>query len=47
MYAIFWRGKENENVSKHGFKDNIKMDLTEVGWSTVDYIQVPQAGDEL
>jgi hypothetical protein len=39
-------GKRPLGRPRRGWEDNIKMDLREIGWGTVDWINVAQDRDQ-
>ena len=39
-------GKRTLRRSRHGFKDNIKIDLKEIGWEDVDRINLAEDRDK-
>jgi hypothetical protein len=45
-YRILVGGKRRLGRPKHGWVDNIKMDLREIGWDGVDWIDMAQVRDQ-
>jgi hypothetical protein len=44
MYVGFWW--ESQGRSRHIWEDNIKMDLREIGWGDMDWIDLTQDRDQ-
>jgi hypothetical protein len=44
---LFGKPKEKERLGrpKHGWEDNMKMDLHTVGWRNMDWIDLAEDGD--
>jgi hypothetical protein len=40
------KGNRSLERSRHGWEDNIKMDLQEVGWRGMDWIALAQGRDK-
>ena len=48
MYTYFWWGNLREKPlgrTRHKWEDNIKMDLQEMGWGGMDWIDLVQDRD--
>jgi hypothetical protein len=49
MYTVIWlenrRGRDNLEEGRR-WEDNIRMDLREIGWEGVDWMQLTQACDQ-
>jgi hypothetical protein len=39
------KGKRPPGRPRHRWKDGIRMDLREIGWGSVEWIQLAQDGD--
>jgi hypothetical protein len=48
MHTKFWLGnlKGTLRRPKHGWEDNIRMDLREIEWEVVNWIQLLQGRDK-
>jgi hypothetical protein len=45
MHKGFWSESQKEGL-RHRWKDNIKMDLREIGWGGMDWVDLAQDRDQ-
>jgi hypothetical protein len=40
MHAGYWRNVGKRPLGRHRWKDNIKIELREIGWCSMDWIHL-------